>query len=100
MSVRAPMEGLIWLVFLVCGGSMPSRGQQCNDPTIAAVKNLYNRDCTPDTVTIRTALPLTLQRGDTYGRNLIVYGREVGCSNCIRACPNCAVNACSHGRGC
>ncbi len=70
------MVWLFWLV-LVVGCCVPSQGQQCNDPTIAAVRRLYNRDCTLDTVTIRTALPLTLRAGDAYGRNLLVYGREV-----------------------
>jgi hypothetical protein len=70
------MAWLPWLV-LVVGCCVPSQGQQCSDPTNPAVRSLYNRDCTADTVTIRTALPLTLRAGDTYGRNLIVYGREV-----------------------
>ncbi|CAL8470398.1 g9940 [Coccomyxa elongata] len=54
-----------------------ARGQECTDPTNPAVSRLYNRECTADTVTIRTAQPLTLRSGDTYGRNIVVHGKEV-----------------------
>ncbi|BDA44438.1 hypothetical protein COCOBI_05-6220 [Coccomyxa sp. Obi] len=64
----------------LCGSAccvLQTSGQECTDPTNPAVGRLYNRECTADTVTIRTALPLTVRSGDTYGKNLVVYGKEV-----------------------
>ena len=74
--VRAPMPCVLWFLIICCYG-LPIFGQECTDPTNPAVSRLYNRECSANIVTIRTALPLTLNAGDTYGRNLVVYGREV-----------------------
>ncbi|KAK9917851.1 hypothetical protein WJX75_008963 [Coccomyxa subellipsoidea] len=70
------MSWVLWLP-IICSFGLQTSAQDCTDPTNPAVSRLYNRECTADTVTIRTALPLTLKSGDAYGRNLVVYGKQV-----------------------
>ncbi|BDA44439.1 hypothetical protein COCOBI_05-6230 [Coccomyxa sp. Obi] len=70
------MPWILWLL-VICSCGVQISAQECTDPGNPLVSRLYNRECTVDTVTIRTALPLTLKSGDSYGKNLVVYGKEV-----------------------